>query len=310
MSTDQRGPAGRFLHVCYSCADAEQVADCYVDAFGMRPTMATPMEPSDGALLGLEGEIVANAVFVYDHRGGRVSPAIEIQGWARPAVTGTPVNDATLAGMQAVGFAVADLAINVDRLIGRGFRQVAGGETNVYGAPSATLLDPFGALVDLVEDTAQQPDAARLRHLRIGCRSIADSIAWYQGLGFDTVGAVAPVADPAAFGLAEVSTGTFARLALPEEPFEVVLVQWGWPEIHGRHVEVANHAGWYRTALRVDDTRAAYDEMSAAGWSFARPPQLIELHGTPVPEMWICFLDDPDGVPFEFVQRAASAFKR
>jgi hypothetical protein len=25
--------------------------------------------------------------------------------------------------------------------------------------------------------------------------------------------------------------------------------------------------------------------------------------------MWICFLNDPDGVPFEFVQRPRSAFR-
>ena len=42
---------------------------------------------------------------------------------------------------------------------------------------------------------------------------------------------------------------------------------------------------------------------------FDRTPALTELHGTPVPDMWICFLSDPDGVPFELVQRPASAFR-
>ncbi len=46
-----------------------------------------------------------------------------------------------------------------------------------------------------------------------------------------------------------------------------------------------------------------------AGWTFEREPRQVELSGTKVPDMWICFLNDPDGVPFEFVQRPRSAFR-
>lgn len=49
--------------------------------------------------------------------------------------------------------------------------------------------------------------------------------------------------------------------------------------------------------------------MTAAGVSFDRAPTSIELRGTPVPDMWICFLSDPDGVPFELVERPRSAFR-
>jgi len=49
--------------------------------------------------------------------------------------------------------------------------------------------------------------------------------------------------------------------------------------------------------------------LAAAGWKFDRAPVSVELTGTPVPDMWICFLSDPDGVPFEFVGRPRSAFR-
>jgi catechol 2,3-dioxygenase-like lactoylglutathione lyase family enzyme len=71
----------------------------------------------------------------------------------------------------------------------------------------------------------------------------------------------------------------------------------------------ANTAGLYRTAVGVDDTRASYDEFLSAGWVFEREPRQVELEGTAVPDMWICFLNDPDGVPFEFVQRPRTAFR-
>jgi catechol 2,3-dioxygenase-like lactoylglutathione lyase family enzyme len=35
----------------------------------------------------------------------------------------------------------------------------------------------------------------------------------------------------------------------------------------------------------------------------------IALHGTPVADMWIAFLRDPDGIPVELVERPRSAFR-
>ena len=80
--------------------------------------------------------------------------------------------------------------------------------------------------------------------------------------------------------------------------------------MHGSQYAEPNHAGLYRVALCVDDTRAAYNEMSSGGWIFARRPELVKLKGTPVPDMWICFLRDPDGVLYEFGERPRSAFRQ
>ena len=59
---------------------------------------------------------------------------------------------------------------------------------------------------------------------------------------------------------------------LPDEPYDVLLTEWRRPPSHGRHHREPNHAGLFRVALGVDDTRASYEAMSASGWVFDRPP--------------------------------------
>jgi catechol 2,3-dioxygenase-like lactoylglutathione lyase family enzyme len=299
-------PARRFLHLCYCCDDAGSVTDLFVRELAMRNTMRTPTERSDGSLLGVDGEIVGCASFVHDQRGGRVSPAIEVHGWVEPALVGTPSLDPLEAGMKALGVAVPDVAGAGERLIAAGCRVVHEG-----GAPFAAtwlvVADPRGVLLELVEDAGVPEGATRLRHLRITCTDLDVSLPFYDALGFSLV-ARGELTDAAFVGVSDPVEARFARLRLPDEPFEVILIQWIEPVSHGRHYAPANHAGLYRAALAVDDTRASFEAMREAGAVFDRPPRLVELRGTPVPDMWICFISDPDGVPFEFVQRPRSAF--
>ena len=103
--------------------------------------------------------------------------------------------------------------------------------------------------------------------------------------------------------------GVYARLRLPDEPFELHAIEWATPATHGRHYDEPYHAGLYRAALGVDDTRASFAAMTAAGAVFDRAPLEVELAGTPVPDMWITFIKDPDGIAYEFVQRPRSAFR-
>jgi catechol 2,3-dioxygenase-like lactoylglutathione lyase family enzyme len=295
-------PARRFLHVCYCCADTAPVTQFFVDGLQLRLTMSTPRERSDGALLGMDGEIEASAAFVYDARGPRTSPAIEVQDWYDPPLTGVPYDDPTAVGIQPLGFGVPDLASTIERLTALGCSVV--GEKHGW----ATLRDPTGVTLDIVADDAIPADETRMRHLRITCTDVERSLPWYEALGFEAI-ATDDVKDAAFLGIDRPVDATVARLRLPDEPFEALLVQWHDPASHGRHYAEPNHAGIYRTAVGVDDTRAAFDALSADGVTFDRPPLSVELKGTPVPDMWICFLSDPDGVPFEFVQRPRSAFR-
>lgn len=300
-------PAWRFLHVCYSCADAAPVTDFLAQGLALQLKMSTPMERSDGAILGIDGDVESSAAFVYDARGARTSPAIEVQAWADPAVVGKPVSDPAQVGIQALGFSVPDHETAVDRLTGLG-GTVVGGGASPFATRWTTLRDITGVTLDVVGDDSVPAGETRLRHLRITSSDLERSVPWYEGLGFDVIGRE-EVKDGSFLGITDPVDATAVRLRLPDEPFEAILTEWRDPAGYGRHVEEPFHAGLYRTAVGVEDTRVAHEAMAAAGWTFDREPMSVELRGTPVPDMWICFLSDPDGVPFEFVQRPRSAFR-
>jgi len=272
----------------------------------MRNTMSTPPERSSGAILGLPGEVEGSAAFVYDGRGPRVSPAIEVQSWLDPKLVGEPVQDPSGVGVHALGFGVADVDAAVAALTERGCRMVGHGEWLAHKR-WATVRDANGVTLDIVGDDAVPSGETRMRHLRITCTDLSVSVPWYEGVGFEVLGQER-VTDATVVGLDGPVDAVAARLRLPDEPFEVLLIEWKDPKSHGRHYAEPNHAGIFRAAVGVDDTRAAYEAMSGAGWTFDRAPMLVELKGTPVPDMWICFISDPDGVPFEFVERPRSAF--
>jgi catechol 2,3-dioxygenase-like lactoylglutathione lyase family enzyme len=303
---DPGGPARRFLHLCYCCSDADAVTDFFVDAFAMRNVMRTPDEPTPGALLGMDGKIQGWASFVYDARGPRVSPAIEVHCWVEPPLTGVPSADPFEAGMKALGFCVPDLDEAEQRLSATGCTTLYRGRAP-WTDDALVVTDVTGVSLELVSDAGLARGTTRLRHLRVTCCDLDASLAFYRTLGFSVV--YQGVVDEASFaGGPAAAEGRFARLQLPDEACELILTEWTSPPSHGRHYTEPNHAGLFRAALGVDDTRVAFEQLSAAGVVFDRAPMEVELRGTTVPDMWICFLSDPDGVPIEFVQRPRSAF--
>ncbi|MCU4183491.1 hypothetical protein K6U06_03895 [Acidiferrimicrobium sp. IK] len=283
------------------------MTDFFVNNLAMRNTMSVPVEKSDGAILGLDRQVLGGAAFVYDRRGPKTSPAIEIQSWIDPPLSGTPVADPTRVGIQALGFSVPEIEAAVGDLTEAGC-QVVGRGVSSSDSPWVTLRDGTGVTLDLVDEPALEAGSTQMRHLRITVTSLAASIPWYEGLGFEHL-ETSPLTDASYLGLDGEVEADVARLRLPDEPFEALLVEWRTPASHGRHVADPTHAGLFRTAVGVDDTRGSYEAMVSAGWTFDRAPMEVELHGTPVPDMWICFLSDPDGVPFEFVERPRSAFR-
>ncbi|MEX0666005.1 MAG: VOC family protein [Acidimicrobiia bacterium] len=305
---DRGGPARRVLHVCYCCDDVDGPASAFVRGLGMREAMRTTGEPTSGAILGMDREVQGVAAFVYDHRGPRVGAAIEVQSWISPGLEGQPFAEPNHIGVQALGFAVPDLKASVAALDSFGARVSGRGDSPLFRLPVATLADGSGVALDLVERSDVPDDRSRMHHVRITCSDLERSAAWYAGLGFEAVGAPEQVTDGATLGHSGLVDVVAQRLRLPDEPMEIVLTQWRNPASFGRHYEEPNHAGWYRIALGVDDIREVYSTMSAAGWTFDRAPMLVSLDGTNVPDMWITFTTDPDGVPFELVQRPRDAF--
>jgi catechol 2,3-dioxygenase-like lactoylglutathione lyase family enzyme len=300
-------PARRFLHVCYTCHDAAATVDLFVRGLAMKNTWNTPLESASRAVLGLDRDPVSSASFVFDHRGPRISPAIEIQQWADPALVGSPSIDPFEIGVKALGYSVADLPAAVDRLVSLGC-SVVGRGTAPFAGEWCTLRDPRDVTIELVEAPGLAADVGQMRHLRITVGDLDTSLAFYDDLGFTSV--TSGSLDDATFlGVDREVSANYNVLRLPDEGFEIILIQWLDPQSHGHHYAVPNHAGLFRAALGVDDTRASHAAMTANGAVFDRGPMSVELTGTPVPDMWISFLSDPDGVPYEFVQRPRSAFR-
>jgi catechol 2,3-dioxygenase-like lactoylglutathione lyase family enzyme len=300
-------PARRFLHICYCCPDVYAVTEFMVDGLHLEAVMRTTDEYSSGAILGLDHQVRSIAQFVYDVRGPRVSPSIEIQGWIDPAPVGEPSLDATEIGIKALGFAVPSVDDAVIRLTGMGCTVVSDGSSEIDDR-QAVLRDPRGVTLELVQDASLAEDASQMHHLRVTVASMDDSVPFYEMLGFEVLERT-KVTDGSFVGAPAEVEAECVRLRLPDEPFEVRLVQWSSPAGHGRHPADPFHAGLFRAALGVDDTRASYEYLTGAGETFLRPPMSIELSGTPVPDMWITFIADPNGVPYEFVQRPRSAFR-
>jgi catechol 2,3-dioxygenase-like lactoylglutathione lyase family enzyme len=307
-------PARRFLHICYCCADDQEVAAFFVKGLDMKPVMRTTDQYDSGAILGLDYQVRSVGNFVYDRRGPRTSPAIEVQGWYDPTPVGTPSTDPFEMGIKALGFAVPSVDAAVARLTGMGCSVLADG-TSPFDERHAALLDPRDVTLDLVEDASLEAGETQMHHLRINVNDLEASLRFYEMLGFEVLARgtlddavfVGPLGSPDAVD-GEVSAD-FATLRLPDEPFEVRLIQWHNPAGHGHHPSEPYHAGIFRAALGVDDTRASYEYLTGTGEQFDRPPMQVELAGTPVPDMWITFISDPNAIPYEFVQRPRSIFR-
>jgi catechol 2,3-dioxygenase-like lactoylglutathione lyase family enzyme len=288
--------ARRFLHCCYCCRDAETASQLFSEGLGLEERMRSADGPVDGRQMGFPGNVVTDARFVYDKRGSRVSPAIEVQQWIDPPTVGEPYFRPNEVGFQALGVGVKELTDVIERLTRFGCTQVEDGPLSTLAGAATTMLDPTGVNIDLLEaDGLEHP--TQLVHLRATCSNLERSIAWYATLGFEVV---ARTSD---------ARSSFARLRLPDEPFALILTEWHDPPSQGRPYDTGNHAGLYRFAIAVDDTRTAYDALLHAGWPLMSPPQSVQLGGTTVPDMWIAFLEDPDGLVVELVERPRSAFK-
>jgi catechol 2,3-dioxygenase-like lactoylglutathione lyase family enzyme len=302
---EQLHPVRRFLHICYVCRDIDAASAFLAQTLGMREVMRAAPEPVFDTLLGFDRQVESPTLFMYDHRGGRVSPSIEVQHYIEPPTVGAPSLDPFEIGVKALGITVPDVAEAVAKMVAAGSTVKATG-TSPFGDTWTTIVDPNDVTFELVEDSALA-GPSQMRHLRITVSDLSKSIAWYENLGFQLLGEA--VVDDAAFvGHAGPVTGRAARLRLPDEPFEVVLVEWTSPRGHGAHYATPNHAGLFRCAVQVFDTVAATQAMKAAGTEFVRGPIHFVLTGTAEIDMWLSFLADPDGILYEFVGRPASAF--
>ena len=98
--------ARQVLHCNLNVVDLDAATTFYEDHFGLTVRMRSETIDGDSTALGIEGPTHSIVHFLYDHRGGHVSPAVELVEWRTPPTSGTAYEDPTDIGLQALIFAM------------------------------------------------------------------------------------------------------------------------------------------------------------------------------------------------------------
>jgi catechol 2,3-dioxygenase-like lactoylglutathione lyase family enzyme len=263
------------------------------ESLGLRVKMRSRAEGQDASAMGLGDSTTSEAWFLYDGRGGRRAPAIELVEWIDPKTSGEAYAHPGEVGMQALGFDVPDVEKAVAAATGHGARVRPGGPSGV----DAVILDADGVALEL---TAAAVESATLRYTRIVCTDLERSAKWYSVLGFDHLGETTHIGWEQGSNVTEVTERRLLLVGPP--PLELRLNQWAPHSATAPHGN-ANERGLFRMALAVPDVRAAVDAAWKSGVIEASGATLIPLPGTPLGGLWVSFLRDPDGVMVEYVER-------
>ena len=97
------------LHTNLNTVDVAAAAEFYADVLGLKPGMKTARTAADGRALGVAGAPVTECWFLYDHRGPRTAPAVEVLEWETPATTGAHPAEPYHIGISSLGYAVPSL---------------------------------------------------------------------------------------------------------------------------------------------------------------------------------------------------------
>jgi len=210
-------------------------------------------------------------------------------------------------GMQAVAYSVPSIEDLRAPITALGLE--TGALTSDDGA-ALLFMDPDGVTVEIHEQVGIEK--AQSRHVRLTVGNLARSQAWYEAIGFE-------VGDPrrerswqweVPGGQSIKAQVATLRMVMPSDPsYSLELTQWLDPVSSGTPKLAANDQGLYRMALGVQDTRASAAALQAAGWPHVKEPDVFVLTGTPLPDLWISFLRDPDGITVELVERPVESYR-
>jgi catechol 2,3-dioxygenase-like lactoylglutathione lyase family enzyme len=306
--------ARRFLHVNLNCKSLDATEALYAKQLGLSVRMRTDAQaPSDGRVLGLEGETFGATSFFYDARGGRSSCALEAIEWATPATKLDHNTDPARPGIRSALLTVNDLGQCIDGLRNDGVT-VSGPITGlISGTESVLIMDPDGVVIELTQATSELPGAL-FGGIRISAVDIQATVKFLTAIGFDELEAPTAVRissdqlSPASNGSG--SECVMARLALPEDQHQFTVTVVQHPD-SGKHPlpEGGNSQGLYRCAMRVENMERALS-LTPEWVQRQGDPIWCPLPGTPIEGLFVAFLRSPDGVVFEFVERPLTHFTR
>jgi catechol 2,3-dioxygenase-like lactoylglutathione lyase family enzyme len=291
------------LHTNLNTVDVSAAAAFYAELLELRPGMKTARTAADGRALGVAGTPVTECWFLYDHRGPRTAPAVEVLEWETPATVGAHPAEPHHIGISSLGYTVPSLSRAREQAALHGRPWAGLPEWPVRGSrvAAARTTDLDGVLIELIERPAEAPVFS---HLRVNVTDLDASVAWYERLGFKAEATKrAAEADDALFSYASMVTDG-------DPSFSLELTQWQDPKGTGMAASPAYHRGLYRIALGVDDVNAAYGQLSATAAEPLPAPQFVELPGTRLGGVTVLFLPDPDGVVVELVGRSRSHMRR
>jgi catechol 2,3-dioxygenase-like lactoylglutathione lyase family enzyme len=290
--------ARHVVHLNLNTTDIEASSQFYVDLLGLDLRMKSEGDDGDWRFHGIEEPASSAGWFLYDDRGPRTSPALELVEWRRPATAGEAYPHLVHRGLTSVRFAVPSLD-------GLAERTVDGGGTVVgpLGDDGLLVRDRDGVHVELVPVAGRS--STQLAAARIGCADLEASLDWYAALGF------APTSEPTTSTLDVAGTPVRLRsatVALADGALQVVLTQWLDPAADAPAEGRLWYRGMVRAAVSVDDLDEAMAGLRAAG----RPcpePQYFAMPGTSIGGLRVLFLTDPDGFTVELVHRPPSHFR-
>ena len=293
--------ASQVLHCNLNVVDVARASVMYQQGLGLSVRMRSESKEGDSTAMGIDGATHSVAWFLYDHRGGHVSPAIELVEWLTPPTAGVTYDDPTVVGMQSLMFAVPSFVASTVRLLLAGARStMCRARADGHVIFDSELLDRDGVRIELTKDPGVS--APTLTGVRLNCVALDEAVRWYGQLGWD------PVGDKITATRDGVDApATIQRVALPTHPFQLHLTQWPDTDPGAHAHQGANARGLFRMALAVDDVRAAYEESRQGGEVHIGEPTYVLLPGTPLGGLWVSFFRDPNGVTVELVERITRA---
>ncbi|MDV6264718.1 VOC family protein [Rhodococcoides yunnanense] len=244
--------------------------------------------------MGLSEHTASETVFMYDARGPRAAPALELVQWHDPQLITRRDLDADAPSYRVIGYRIDSLA----SLTGSG--HVKSVVVRGRSRKSIRVIDPDGVTVEVVEIAAAEtdPESAMLSHERLVVSDLERSLAWYSKIGF----VVRPDDDKVARSVPGVS------LYLPEDPtfsFELESP----PKQVAIEPKVANTQGLYRIAIAVEDVTAAHAALVEDDPATPEPG-FVSMPDVPTGGFTVLFLFDPDGLVVELVDRPRKAVHR
>jgi len=298
MTTSSPAQAGHVLHLNLNTADWDACHEFYRELFGLRFKMDSGSDDGDWRFHGIQEPVSSRGYFLYDYRGARRAPGLEVVAWYKPATAGTAYAEFNHAGATSLRLAVPP---GLEQ-IGEAAARHGGAVEGVLDGGGLLLTDPDGVRVEVVADPALTQ--TRIDGIRVGCADLDTALAWYAGLGFTAE------REPAEHEIVVGESVYRARTCpavLPDRSASVLLTQWLDPVAADSAERRLWYRGMVRMAISVEDLDAAMAALAASGWEVPAPTYFA-LPGTGIEGLRVLFLNDPDGFTVELVHRPAEHF--